>query len=234
MRAAEVMTKDVVSVGPDESILEAARLMLQRKISGLPVVDTGGNLVGIVTEGDFLRRAELGTGRPRPRWLEFLVGPGRLAAEYTQSHGRKVSEVMTADPWTVTEDTPLGDIVELMERRHVKRTPVTRGTKIVGIVTRASLVRALVGLARKARLGAETDATIREAILAVLKNEPWAPVASIDITVHDGTVDLWGTIMDERARQALIVAIENVAGVKEIKDHLAWIEPASGMVIEKA
>jgi CBS domain-containing protein len=234
MRAAEVMTKDVVSVGPDESILEAARLMLQRKISGLPVVDTGGNLVGIVTEGDFLRRAELGTRRQRPRWLEFLVGPGRLAAEYTQSHGRKVSEVMTADPWTVAEDTPLGDIVELMERRHVKRTPVTRGTEIVGIVTRASLVRALVGLARKARLGAETDATIREAILAVLKNEPWAPVASIDITVHDGTVDLWGTIMDERARQALIVAIENVAGVKEIKDHLAWIEPASGMVIEKA
>jgi CBS domain-containing protein len=232
MRATDVMTSRVISVRPDASILEAMRLMLQHRISGLPVIDASGTLVGLVTEGDFLRRAETGTNRHRSRWLEFLIGPGRLAEEYTHTHGRKVEEVMTADPITVTEDTAVADIVPLMERRRIKRVPVVRGKEVVGIVTRANLLHALVGLARGTKPNNAADWAIRDQISAVLKKETWAPFATIDVTVRRGVVDLWGVIFDERERRALIVASENVPGVKPVNDHLAWVESNSDIVVE--
>ena len=136
MKVRDIMTSPVISVTPDSTVLAAVRIMLQRHISGLPVIEKGGELVGIVTEGDFLRRAETGTQRRRPRWLEYLVGPGRLADEYTRSHGRKVYEIMTFGALTVTEDTPLDEVVRLMEKRQIKRLPVVRGNEVVGIVSR--------------------------------------------------------------------------------------------------
>src|SRR5262249_21245853 len=135
MNAKDVMTPNVLSVTPDASIATAARLMLQNKISGLPVVDKSEKLVGIVTEGDFLRRAEIGTQRRRQRWIEFLIGPGRLADEYSHSTGRSVSDVMTHEVHAVNVDTSVEEIVRVMERRRVKRVPVVAGGKIVGIVT---------------------------------------------------------------------------------------------------
>ena len=153
MKVRDIMTSPVISVTPDSTVLEAVRIMLQRHISGLPVIEKSGELVGIVTEGDFLRRAETGTQRRRPRWLEYLVGPGRLADEYTRSHGRKVYEIMTFGALTVTEDTPLDEVVRLMEKRRIKRLPVVRGTAVVGIVSRANLVHALAGLAREVKTG---------------------------------------------------------------------------------
>ena len=131
MQVKDVMTRNVISVGPEESVLEAARLMLQNRISGLPVIDKEGEIVGIVTEGDFLRRSEIGTRRHRPKWLEFIIGPGRLADEFVHASGRKVDEIMTHDPFHTTEDAALETVVEQMERHHVKRLPVMRGGKIV-------------------------------------------------------------------------------------------------------
>jgi CBS-domain-containing membrane protein len=195
------------------------------------VIDKDGRLVGMVTEGDFLRRAETGTDRRRPRWLEYLIGPGRLADEYTHSHGRKVSEIMTADPLTVTEETSLEEVVKLMEKRQIKRLPVVRGEEVVGIVSRANLVHALEGMAREVKPVAAGDQDIRDRLLAELAKQPWAPVALIDVIVKDGIVDLWGTITDERERQAIIVAAENVPGVKRVNDHLAWVDALSGMVL---
>ena len=145
MNVRDVMTPHVVSVAPDESVFVAARLMLEKKISGLPVTDDSGKLVGVVTEGDFLRRPETGTKRQRPRWVEFFLGPGRLVDEYVQFSGRKVRDVMTPDVWTVPLDAPLEDVVRLMERHHIKRVPVVDGGKIVGIVTRANLLHAMAG-----------------------------------------------------------------------------------------
>src|SRR5215470_19440766 len=107
MRVKDVMTPNVICVGADEGVLKAARLMLQNRISGLPVIDKDGELVGLVTEGDFLRRSELGTQRQRPKWLEFIVGPGKLAQEYTHSAGRKVEDIMSSDPRTIREDQTL-------------------------------------------------------------------------------------------------------------------------------
>jgi CBS domain-containing protein len=135
------MTRDVITVAPEDSMLRAAQLMLQHGISGLPVVDAGGQLVGIITEGDFLRRAETLTEQRRASWLQFLTSTGRLADEYVLTHGRKVAELMSSNPRTVFEDTPLEEVVCIMEREHIKRVPVMRGTDLVGIVTRANLPR---------------------------------------------------------------------------------------------
>jgi CBS domain-containing protein len=230
MKVKDVMTSPVVSIEPDSTVPQAVRIMLQRHISGLPVVDKTGKLAGIVTEGDLLRRVETGTERKRPHWLEFLVGPGKLAEEYTRAHARKVSEVMTADPLTVSEETSLEDVVRLMEKRRIKRVPVVRGQEIVGIVSRANLLHALAGVAREIKPTEASDQTIREQLLAELKRQSWAPIALIDVVVRNGVVELWGTITDERERQAVIVAAENIPGVKVVKDQLAWVDPTSGML----
>ena len=232
MKASDVMTPDVISADPDATVLQAARYMLQHHISGLPVIDTTGKLVGILSEGDFLRRRETRTEHKRSRWLEFLMGPGKMAAEYSHTHGSKVAEVMTRDVYTVSDDASIEDIVRLMERRRIKRVPVMHGNKVVGIVTRSNLMHAMVSLSRGQSRVASSDAAIREKLLAEIKKEKLAPSSMINVVVRNGVVELWGAIVDERQRDALKVAAENIPGVKEVKDHLAWVEVNSGMVVE--
>ena len=232
MKAQDVMTRDVITIDPDSTVLQAARLMLQHHVSGLPVVDGNGNLVGVLSEGDFLRRRETKTERRRSRWLEFLMGPGRIAAEYSHSHGSKVSEVMSTDVQSVEQDTALEDIVELMERKRIKRVPVLCGGQLVGIVTRSNLMHAMVSLARMAQPASKDDAAIREKLLAEMQHEKWAPLATVDIVVHEGMVELWGVIVDERQRTALKVVAETIPGVKAVIDHLVWVEPTSGVALD--
>ena len=232
MKAKEIMTAPVISVAPDTSVLEAVRAMLQQKISGLPVVDSGGRPVGMVTEGDFLRRVETGTQRRRPRWIEFILGPGMLADEYVHASGRTVAEVMTEAVHTVGEEASLDEVVQVMERYRVKRVPVMRGDKLVGIVTRTDLMRALTSAGERAPAESQDDAAIRERLLADLKGQPWAPVDAIDIMVRDGIVTLGGVITDDRQRAALCLAAENIAGVKKVEDRLVWLVPGTGMVGE--
>ena len=228
MQAKDIMFREVVTVTPSDTILHAIRLMLQHKVSGLPVVDANGNLAGIVTEGDFLRRTETQTVRRRPRWVEFLIGPGPLATEYTRAAGRFVAEVMTPDVVVATAEMELQEVVDLMERHHVKRLPVVSDKRLVGIVTRQDMLRALVG--RKPALAAETDdAAIRRQLVAELKAKAWAP--AVDVSVSKGRVILTGAIFDDRQRDAIRVLVENTAGVKGIDDQLVWIDPTSGMVI---
>jgi CBS domain-containing protein len=232
MKAEDVMTRDVISIAPDATVLQAARLMLQHHISGLPVVDKDGKLIGVLSEGDFLRRRETRTEHKRSRWLEFLMGPGRLAAEYSHSHGSKVAEVMTTEVQTVDETSALEDIVDLMERKRIKRVPVVCGGQLVGIVTRSNLMHAMVSMARVAEPPAKDDGAIRERLQAEFQKEIWAPATMTNVVVRDGVVELWGVIVDERQREAMKVAAENIPGVKTVNDHLAWVEPTSGMVIE--
>ena len=233
MRVRDIMSTRVVSVAPDAGVLEAIRLMLQKHISGLPVIDASGALVGVVTEGDFLRRTETGTERKRPRWLEFLLGPRRLADEYVHTHARKVEEVMTREPVTITENASLDDAVRLMERRRIKRLPVVRGAQVIGIISRANLLHALASLGAAAPPPAQTDVAIRQHLLAEFDKQTWAPVALIDVVVKDGAVELWGTITEEAQGAALRVCAENTPGVKSVVSHLTWIEPMSGMVISE-
>jgi CBS domain-containing protein len=230
MKAGDIMTRDVFTVARDASIQAAIGLMLQNRISGLPVVDTAGKLIGVVTEGDFLRRAETGTQKRRARWLEFLVGPGKLAGEYAQSHGRKVEEVMTADPYTVTEDVSLEEVVATMESKRVKRLPVVKDGKVVGIISRANLLRALATVASEVPAGTADDAAIRDRLLADMKAQAWAPAASVNPVVRNGVVELWGNIFDDREREGLKVMAENIPGVTAVRDHLVWVDPTSGYI----
>jgi CBS-domain-containing membrane protein len=228
MKTGDVMTRQVITIGPEDSILTAVRLMLQNRISGLPVIDKNKDVVGVVTEGDFLRRTELDTRHHGPRWLEFLLGPGRLAAEYVRCSGRRVSEVMTRDPKTISTDTALEEVVSLMERHRIKRLPVVDDGKLVGLISRANLLHALASIAAEVPERPTDDQTIRERLLTELEGQPWAP--KINVVVKDGIVKLFGTITDDRERAAFVVAAENVPGVKAVHDHLAWVEPMSGLV----
>ena len=232
MNAADVMTRNILSVGPASPVVEAIRLMLDNRVSGLPVIDEAGQLVGILTEGDLVRRGETGTERHRPRWLEILMGPGRLASEYVRTHGRKVEEIMTRELLSVAPETPLEDIVELMERHRIKRVPVLEGEKLVGIVSRADFLRALARRLEEQSAVAASDEEIRERILAELAKVSWVPRDGLGITVENGVVDLNGVILDEKEREALRVAAENVPGVKAVEDHLVWVEPVSGTIID--
>jgi CBS domain-containing protein len=230
MRVKDVMTPKVISVGVDETVVNAARLMLQHQISGLPVVDKKGELVGIVSEGDVLRRGELGTRRRRPKWLEFLLGPGKLAQEYVHASSKKIEDVMTPDPRTIDDDESLETVVDMMERHRIKRIPVTRDGRVVGIISRANLMHALASLARDVSPPAGGDSTIRDSIMATIAKQDWAP--HINVIVKDGVAELYGIVTDDRERQGLVVAAENVAGVKRVVDHLVWVEPISGMAFK--
>jgi CBS domain-containing protein len=232
MNVADVMTEPAITVTPETTVADAARLMLQHHISGLPVVDQAGAVVGVVSEGDLLRRAETGTSRTHSRWFELLISPGRLARDYVHSHGRRVGELMTTDVASVRPSDGLATVVQVMETKHIKRLPVIEDGRLVGIVSRADLMRALLdSLPAAAGNESDNDAEIREHILVAIANQPWGPRASVDVTVKDGVVDLDGTITDDRERDALKVLAENTPSVKAVRDHLVWIEPVSGLVI---
>ncbi|HUB10382.1 MAG TPA: CBS domain-containing protein [Acetobacteraceae bacterium] len=232
MNVADVMTRHVISVPPDATVEAAARLMLERGISGLMVVDARGELAGIVTEGDLLRRDEIGTVRHRPWWLRMLVSPGRQASDFTRAHGRRVRDVMTQDVVTVAADAPLEEVVETMERHRVKRVPVTENSRVIGVVSRADLLRALVVAERRDRPIATDDRSIRAAILDALDKQSWTPLTTLNVTVADRVVDLWGTITNEEERRAICVLAENTPGVQQVNDHMVFVEPYSGTVID--
>jgi CBS domain-containing protein len=234
MLASDVMTRAIVSIMPGAPIREAIRLMLDRRISGLPVVDAGGKLVGILTEGDLLHRSEIATEKRHWPWLEFIMGPGHMAGEYVRTHGRVVEELMTRKVVVVGPEAPLAEIVALMERHRVKRLPVIDGGVLVGIVGRADLLAALARALDTRQAPAAGDEDIRTRVLAELANANWAPRGGLTITVVDGVVALDGVVFDEHERAALRVAAENVPGVKGISDHLVWVEPVSGTVLDAA
>jgi len=231
MRAHQIMTRDVITVTPHTTIEEAAKIMLETHISGLPVMDDAGKLVGIVSESDFLRRSEIGTGRKRPAWLRFFLGPGKAASEFVHERGRKVEDVMTQDPITVGEETPLEDLVRLMEKNDIKRLPVMSGRTLKGIVTRSNLLQAVASMAHEIPDPTADDDHIRNRITRAVNGTDWRPIG-FEVTVRNGIAHLHGIITTDEARQATIVAAENTAGVKKVHDHLCFVDTWSGFYVE--
>ncbi len=226
MKARDIMSTKVVTVSPSTSVRDIAGLMVEKHVSGLPVLNDNGTLVGMVSEGDLLRRPEIGTQKHRRRWVSFFSGVDSQAREFTKSHALRAGDVMTTQVIHVSEETPLGDVVGLMEKHNIKRLPVLSDGKLVGIVSRADLLRALA--ARQADPmppPAESDATIRAAMNDVLKNEEWAMSAMVNVIVSEGVVHLWGVIDSDDQRQALRVAAENIPGVTAIEEHLSFSLP---------
>jgi CBS domain-containing protein len=231
MRAHHIMTKDVITVTPHTSIEAAAKIMLRTHISGLPVLDDAGKLVGIVSQSDFLRRSEIGTGRKRPAWLQFLIGPGKAATDFVRERGRKVEDVMTEDPITVDEETTLEDLVELMEKKGIKRLPVMDGNILKGIVTRSNLLQAVASIAHEIADPTADDDHIRNRLTRMVNATDWRPIG-FEVTARNGVVHLHGIITTDKARQATIVAAQNTAGVKEVHDHLCFVDSYSGFYVE--
>lgn len=221
MRAADVMTSEVITVGEDSSVQEAARLMAEHGISAVPVVDRDKRVVGMVSEGDLLHRAETGTERRRSWWLDMVASANQLAGEYVKSHSGSVKDVMTRDVISVTEETGVSDIAILLETNRIKRVPVLLDGRLVGIVSRANLVRALAMTINERPSGAEADdRAIRDRLLAELKAQKWAEVSPGNITVKDGVVHLWSSYYSDQEKRALVVAAESIPGVRRVEDHM--------------
>jgi CBS domain-containing protein len=220
MHAEQMMSREVITIGVDADLVDAIEMMLKHGVSVLPVIDQAGKLVGILSKSDFLRRAEIGTEHKRGRFLTFLAGPDRVAYDFKREHGRKVGEIMTPNPVTITKDTPVDEIARIMESHHVRRLPVTNGDKIIGIVTHSDFLPVIAGLMLNAQSFAQGDEEIRSAVVAAVARAPWAP-RGFNVSVRDGTVTLKGVSISENARQAAIVATENVPGVTRIEDRLS-------------
>lgn len=231
MIAADVMTRNLISISPDATIGAAVELMLDKRISGLFVIDSSGALQGILTEGDLLHRSELGTER-RSSWFARLFAPGREAADFTESHSRKVGDLMTPEVLTVDEATDLPEVVRIMERNGIKRVGVVKDGNLTGVITRSNLLRGLSTVARGAAGASTDDRAIKTAIEAALAKESWAPVARIDLTVKDGQVEIWGTITSEDERRAVCVIAENTPGVKGVIDHMMFMDLYSGTILD--
>lgn len=236
MQVRDIMTTGVVTVTPETLVVDAIRALVQHKVSGLPVLDGEGRLVGVVTEGDLLRRVETGTVKPLSRWRRLLSSPGDLAADYVRAHGRRVEEVMTREVMSVADDASLDVVVDAMESRGIKRLPVLKGERLVGIVSRADLMRVLLE-ALMAGTDAATpqggarprgDDALRDSLLDGLRRQPWWRDSQVEIVVVDGVVHLSGVVFDPRERQALLVAARNLPGVRGVEDTLVLADGHAG------
>jgi CBS domain-containing protein len=220
MRAHDVMTSNVVTLGENASVQDVALVLLQNQISAVPVIDRMGNMVGIVSEGDLMRRPESETEKRRSPWLELLSSKQALAAEFVKMHSRRVTDVMTRGVITATPDTPVAEIASLLEKNGIKRVPILRGGKLAGIVSRANLLHGLASLKNNASKSVASDAAIRDRLLARLQKQPWSRPTLINVIVQDGIAELWGIVDSQAERNAVRVLAEVTTGVRAVNDNL--------------
>lgn len=223
MQARDIMTTDVITVAPDAGVADIAAKLIDNRISAVPVVDDQYRVIGIVSEGDLMRRSEIGTEPRHSWWLIAMTSTAQLAEEFTKTHGVKASEFMTPNVTTVTEDASIGWIAEVLESKRIKRVPVVRDEKLVGIVSRANLVRALTTLKEKViELPSIDDRKIHDVLEETLRKETWASTAQVNFFVVEGVVHIWGVVASGEQKKALVVLAENVSGVVSVKDHTAF------------
>lgn len=223
MRAVDVMTPKVITVTPDTEVREIARLLLENHISALPVVDSGGEVLGVVSEGDLMRRVENGTQRHKSWWLRSIFAGTDNSSEYIKSHARKAREVMTPNPISITEDEPLHRVARLLEKHHIKRVPVLRDGKLLGIISRANLLQGLAADTSEVAMPVTADDhEIRDALLKEIERAGvW--VERINVIVRAGEVQLWGLVDSQQQKTAAQVAAENTPGVKSVDNNLGMM-----------
>jgi CBS domain-containing protein len=226
MKASDVMVSNVITVSPDATVQEVADLLLQNRISAVPVVNAGGEILGIVSEGDLINRPETETSHRKSWWLDALASNETLAAEYVKSHSRQVADVMTRDVISAAPETPVAEVAALLEKNRIKRVPIVKDGRLVGIVSRANLLQGLASLGRRAPQARPDDSAIRDKVMAKLNHERWVKPALISVTVLDGTVDLWGIVESQAEKKAVHVLAEVTPGVRAVNDNL-MIRPAA-------
>lgn len=229
MRAADVMTRSVVSISSDATVFDAAELLVSMNFSALPVVDGSGKVVGIVSEADLMRRPEIGTA-PHHSWIaRMLADGGQSAAEYVTFHSRRVADVMTKKVISVQQDATLGEVAEIMAKYKVKRLPVLNDDLVVGIVSRANLLQALMSREPREGAPAPSDEELRRKVIAAVDTQPWSSAWPTNVMVNSGVVHLWGFVASNAALNAYRVAAENVAGVKKVKNHMRQVPSSVNM-----
>jgi len=220
VKAHDVMVRDVVTVKPDTPVADVVDLLIEHDISALPVVDDEGNVIGIISESDLMRREELGTEKHRPRWIEAMTPASTLAREFAKSHGRRVGEIMSREVVSATEDMSLAEIAALLEKHRIKRVPILRDRKLVGIVSRSNLIQALASAHPELPASRDADREIRLDVLARLADQEWTDFGSRNVIVTNGVVHLWGLVGSEEERQALIALVEETPGVTGVADEM--------------
>lgn len=233
MRVKQAMTLGLIGVPETATLSEALDALLRARISALFVFDASGEPTGVLSEGDLMRRAEIGTQKQRPDWLEFLLGGGRAAEDYAHANGRVVAEIMTPGVFSIDEQADLSEAVDLMQKRRIKRLAVMRDGKAVGVLSRSDLLRALKS-ALPSPQGSASDAEISAALAAEIDRQQWAPRGSVRVSVENEIVTLDGAVTDDRLRDGLRVLAENMPGVTKVRDRIAWIEPNSGFLVPLA
>jgi CBS domain-containing protein len=231
MKAGDVMVANVVSVPANASVREVARILLSNQISAVPVLDDLDRLIGIVSEGDLMRRAELGTEHRRSWWLRIFSSKDKeaLAVEFLKSHSHSVADVMTRDVITAAPDTPLREIAGLLEKNRIKRVPIVdEEGKVLGIVSRANLIQALATLLEDAGQAGTDDPGIRQRVMAQFRSEEWSKYSTLNATVQGGTVELWGFVGSEAEKEAARVTVELVPGVRAIENNVIVRPVAAG------
>ena len=220
MKARDVMVSPVITAEKNSTVRDVAKLLLANRISAVPVIDSAGKVVGIVSEADLMHRAEAGTERPTSWWLSLISGESAMASEYVQSHALKVKDVMATEVQTAQPDTPLVEIADMLEEKHIKRVPIVNAAgELVGIVSRANIIQAVASARPKLEISLP-DTAVREKLIARLKKHSWSHVHNLNVTVTNGVVDLWGFAESDKERQAIRIAAESVPGVLGVNDHL--------------
>jgi CBS domain-containing protein len=228
VKASDIMTSQIVTIGPTASVRDVAALLLSSHISAVPVVDEKGGLLGIVSESDLMRRVETATERRSTWWLELFSSNEALAAEFVKMHARKVSDVMTPNVVTADPETPISEIASILEKNRIKRVPIIENGKVVGIVSRANLLQALASVPQETGArGKANDATIRDQVEAQLNKNAWTKPWHLNVIVHDGIVELWGVVHSQIEKTAARVSAEEVPGVCSVNDNLVvWSDVA--------
>ena len=228
MHAMKVMTRPVVTVSADATVYAVVNILLGARISAAPVVDADGKMIGIVSEADLMNRPESGTV-PARSWLQRLLAPETvLARDYLRSHSHHVADVMTRDVVTADEETDLKEIAGLMQRKGIKRVPIVRDGRVVGIVSRANLLQGLLATdARPAECTASDD-KLRVRVNEELDRHSWASDVS-NVVIENGAVHLWGRTFSPAARDAVRVAVENVPGVKRVMNNIVVLPVEAGL-----
>ena len=225
MKAVDLMTRNVITIAANATVGEAAKLMLENRISGMPVVNEAGEVVGLISEGDLLHRVELGTERRRSWWLALISGGSAPAEDFIKSHAQKVADVMTSNVVTVEESASPEEVVRLMEGHRIKRVPVVRNGVLVGIISRANLLRALASVIPETAGATPDDRALRERVSAALKQVAWDARSHDAVVVRGGIVHLWGFVTSETQRTAIQVAAETVPGVRGVENNVRVVDP---------
>lgn len=224
MKAMDVMVRDVITVGPDDEVADAVRLLADYDVSALPVIDDDEKVVGIISEADLLHREEIGTENKHPWWLEAVTPSWKLAGDFAKSHGRRVSEVMSTNVVSATEETPLGEIAGLLEKHRIKRVPILRDGTLVGIVSRSNLIQALASSQAQVGLeiggGTDSDRKIRLELLERLAEQDWTDFGERNVIVSAGIVHMWGLVGSPEEHKALLALAEGVPGVINVSDEM--------------